>query len=370
MRRTAAWVVMLAALVTACSTSEKPKPTPLEPLTARIQASEAWRTRVDNVAFPLAVPVTGDRIVLATNDGTVVALQGDSGRELWRAAVGTPVSAGVGSDGRFSAVVTRDNDLVVLEEGNVKWRARLPSGVSTAPLVAGERVFAMGVDRAVHAFDALDGRKLWVLQRPGDPLTISASGVVTPFRNTLLVGQGPRLAGVDPLRGSVRWEVPIASPRGTNEVERLADLVGPVVRSGTTVCARAFQSAVGCADADRGTLLWTKNVGGTQAVGGDAELIAGADGSDRITAWKAGTGEVLWTSERFLYRGLSAPAATPRSVVFGDSEGLVHFLDRATGEPVARLATDGSAVVARPVAVAGLLVVVTRNGGVFGLRSD
>jgi outer membrane protein assembly factor BamB len=71
MRRTAAWVVMLAALVTACSTSEKPKPTPLEPLTARIQASEAWRTRVDNVAFPLAVPVTGDRIVLATNDGTV-----------------------------------------------------------------------------------------------------------------------------------------------------------------------------------------------------------------------------------------------------------------------------------------------------------
>ena len=136
-----------------------------------------------------------------------------------------------------------------LEAGEVRWRARLNSAVSTPPLVAGERVFAMGVDRVVHAFDVLDGRKLWVLQRPGDALTISAAGVVAPFQNTLLVGQGPRLTGVDPLRGAIRWEVPIASPRGTNEVERLADLIGPVVRAGDVVCARAFQSAVGCADA-------------------------------------------------------------------------------------------------------------------------
>jgi outer membrane protein assembly factor BamB len=40
---------------------------------------------------------------------------------------------------------------------------------TTAPLVAGERVFVMGVDRVVHAFDATDGKKLWVLQRPGMP---------------------------------------------------------------------------------------------------------------------------------------------------------------------------------------------------------
>ena len=88
----------------------------------------------------------------------------------------------------------------------------------------------------------------------------------------------PRLAGVDPLRGSVQWEVAMASPRGTNEVERLADLVGPPLRIGDTVCARAFQSAVACADVSRGALLWSRNVGGIRAIGGDAERVVGRIG--------------------------------------------------------------------------------------------
>ena len=67
----------------------------------------------------------------------------------WRANAGAPLAAGVGSDGRFAAVVTRDNELVVFEAGNELWRKRLTSRVTTAPLVAGERVFVMGVDRVV-----------------------------------------------------------------------------------------------------------------------------------------------------------------------------------------------------------------------------
>ena len=79
---------------------------------------------------------------------------------------------------------------------SVRWRAKLDSRVATAPLVAGERVFVVGVDRVVHAFDALDGRRLWQLKRPGDPLTLSQAGVLSAFQDTLLVGQGARLVGV------------------------------------------------------------------------------------------------------------------------------------------------------------------------------
>src|SRR4029079_380503 len=125
------------------------------------------------------------------------------------------------------------------------------------------RVFVLGVDRTVQAFDALDGRKLWTLQRPGDPLTLSQTGVLSTFKDTLVVGQGPRMTGVDPTAGTVRWEVPIGSPRGANEVERLADVVAPALRVGNTLCARSFQAAVGCVDGDRGNLLWTRNGGGT-----------------------------------------------------------------------------------------------------------
>jgi outer membrane protein assembly factor BamB len=234
--------------------------------------------------------------------------------------------------------------------------------------VAGERVFVMGVDRAVHAYDAMDGKRLWSLQRPGDALTLLNSGVLVAVKDTLIAGQGPRLAGIDPTRGTLRWEVPIGSPRGTNEVERLADLVGPPVRLGTRLCARSFQVSVGCADAETGRLFWSRNIGGINAVGGDDEVIVSADATDRIVAWKAENGENLWTSERMLFRGLSAPTSLGPAVVFGDFEGYVHFLDRKDGQPLLRLATDGSPVVGKPVLSGTTLLVVTRNGGLFAFR--
>jgi outer membrane protein assembly factor BamB len=260
--------------------------------------------------------------------------------------------------------------VVTFDGSHELWRKRLPSSVVTPPLVAGERVFVVSVDRAVQAFDAIDGRRLWTVQRPGDPLTLAQPSVLAAFRNTLLVAQGPRLVGLDPLRGSVQWEAPMAAPRGTNEVERLADLVGPPVRVGDRVCVRAFQSAVGCADAARGALLWSRNAGGVNAIGSDAETVFGADASDRITAWRAANGDVAWTNEGLLYRGLSGALAVGPVVVFGDGEGWVHFLSAATGEFQLRLPTDGSPVVGTPVLAGNTLLVSTLGGGLYAFRPN
>ena len=370
-RARAGWGVLCALLVLlAGCAADKPKPKALESVAPKIAGRQVWSVKLDSVRFPLSVVSRDGSFIVASTDGTVLALEANSGRELWRANAGAPLSAGVGSDGRFSAVVTVDNKLVTFDGTKELWRAQLNSRVSTAPLVGGERVFVMGVDRAVHAFDALDGKRLWTLQRPGEALTLLHIGVLTAVKGTLIAGQGPRLAGIDPDRGTLRWEVPIGSPRGSNEVERLADLVGPAVRLGSKFCARSFQAAVGCADADTGRLLWARNTGGVNAVGGDEELIFGADATDRIVAWKTADGETAWTSERMLFRGLSAPASIGPTVAFGDFEGHVHFLDRKDGQPMLRLSTDGSAVVGRPVLSGTTLLVATRNGGFFAFRPE
>lgn len=371
--RTRSLALALAALglLAACSSGpEKPKPTPLETLTSQIAGRQVWSQRIGDVGFPLAVASTASAAVLAASDGSVIALAADGGRELWRGDAGGRLSAGVGSDGRFAAVVTIGNELVVLDAGKPLWRARLGTRVVTAPLVAGERVFVLGVDRSVQAFDALDGRKLWAQQRPGDPLTLLQPGVLLPWKDTLLVGQSTRLAGLDPLSGAVRWETAIASPRGTNEVERLADLVGPAARVGDTVCARGFQSAVGCVNAERGALSWTKNTGGTQGVAADDRFVFAADASDRITAWQRDGGDVAWTSDRLRYRALSAPLVVGRTLLFGDFEGQLHFLDRTSGEPLLRLPTDGRPLAAAPVRIGTTIVTVSQSGSVFAFRPE
>jgi outer membrane assembly lipoprotein YfgL len=365
------WLAALvcASLLSACS-SDKPKPTALDPLTPKIAGRVAWQAKLTGAQFPMRAATRDGAFIVAGDDGTVLSLEAATGRELWRAQVGSPLAAGVGTDGRFTSVVTRSNEVVVLEQGRVLWRSTLPGRVMTAPLVAGERVFVMGVDRAVHAFDASDGRKLWVLQRPGDALTLGQVGVVSAVRDTLVVGQGPRMTGVDPVRGTVRWEVSVANPRGTNEVERLADLVGPAARVGDMLCARAFQASVGCVDAVRGSVLWSRNASGSQAVGADDKVVVAGDASDRLSGWRQGTGELLWTSEKFLFRGLAGVVLAGRTAVVGDSQGIVHFLDREDGQPLLRLSTDGSGIVGAPVVSGTTLLVVTRAGGLYAFRPE
>jgi outer membrane protein assembly factor BamB len=303
-------------------------------------------------------------------DGTVVALDAATGRESWRGAVGASLATGAGSDGRVAAALTRDNDLVALDAGKQIWKLKMPASSMTTPFVAGGRVFVLLADRSVHAFDALDGRKLWEQRRPSDPLVLRQAGTLLAVGDTLLVGLSGRLIGLNPNNGSIRWEAAISNSRGTNEIERLNDLVGRASRVGDSVCARSFQSAVGCVNASRGQVQWSRPANGNQGVHGDAELVLGTEADGSITAWRRSDGQTAWTSDRLRYRNLSAPLLVGRSVAIGDGNGLIHLVSRQDGSPLNRLSTDGSAIIGGPVLAGDTLVAVTRNGGVFGFAPE
>jgi outer membrane assembly lipoprotein YfgL len=374
-------MVAATALLAGCA-DDAAKPTPLEPLEAKIAGHEVWKLNLGsgfstlsslagNAGFaPQGVVVAGNNFVIGALNGALVSVDADTGKENWRADAGGRLSSGIGSDGRFSAVVTRDGDLVTLDGGKIIWRQHLGSAVVTAPFVAGERVFVLGVDRSVQAFDALDGKKLWVYARAGDALTLSQAGVLTAWQDTLLFGLGARLTALDPIKGTVRWEVPVAAPRGTNEVERLADLVGPAARVGSVYCIRAFQNGIGCIDAERVTALWSINVGGAQSLGADQDYVFAGDASDRLSARRRANGESVWLSDKFQNRKLSGMLSIGKVLVFGDLDGYVHFLDRATGAPLLRLPTNGSRIVGTPVRAGNTLAVTTQDGAVYAFRPE
>lgn len=369
------WLAPLAALalgavLAGCSSPERPKPAPLPANVALIGVKAAWTNPIGAVAFPLELRVVGDVLFAAASDGTVAAINTTTGADVWRARLNTALSAGVGSDGRFAAVVSKENDLIVIEAGKTVWRQRLGAATLTAPLVAGARVFVLSADRTVTAFDAATGRRLWQQARSGEALVLGQAGLLTAVGDTLVVGLGGRLVGMNPQSGVSRWESLVASGRGTNEVERLADLVTGFSREGNQLCLRAFQHAIACVDAANGRTLWAKTANGGAGVAGDAAAVFSAEGDGRILALSRKDGERLWLSEGLRFRQLSTPLSLGRSVVFGDEAGNLHFLAKEDGAPLNRVATDESGVAVAPVLSGQTLVVVTRKGVVRAFRPD
>jgi len=362
-------VGVVLALLAACSGgSNAPKPTPLQPVVPVVAVQQVWTARLGAVSFPMAFSVSGNNLFAAASNGTVAAIDARNGQDIWRLNLNTPLAAGVGSDGRIAAVVTQSNEVVAILEGREVWREKLNAQAYTAPFVAGGRVFVLTADRAVHAFDGNSGRKLWTQQRPTEPLVLRQAGVLMAVGDTLVAGLAGRLTGLNPANGSLRWEVPIASPRGINDVERLVDLVGPVSRLNTVLCVRAFQASVGCVNADRGTLQWTKPADGSVGLDGDERLVFGVESDGKVVTWKRADGESGWRSEQLRFRGLTAPRVVGRSIAIGDAAGFVHLLSREDGTFVNRLTTDGSAIVATPLLVGETLVVATRTGTIFGFK--
>lgn len=362
----------LAAMVllTACSGASRPKPAEIATVEVRQAIEPVWSARVGEIQFPLTLGYAQGRVALADSQGQVALLDVATGRDVWRVALKEAIAAGVGTDGEQVALVTRNNQLVVLTQGREQWRAGLPAESFTAPLVAGGRVFVLSANRSVTAFDGATGRKLWSQQRTGEPLVLRQAGVLMPFKNTLLVGFAGRLAGLNPDTGVAAWEVAMATPRGTNDMERLVDLLGPAQRAGDLVCVRAFQSQVGCVNAERGQVAWTRPSVGERAIGGNEGLVLSTLSNGTVQAHRRSDGERLWESERLKYRQLSAPLVTPRGVLLADSGGWLYVLSTDDGSLLNRIRLDGQQGLAAPavLAAASQVVLVSRDGRISGLR--
>jgi len=368
LRRGAALLCALA--LAACSSSgTKNQPQDLGPNPGLLPLQAVWRVRLPApVVQAGGIRVQGEHVLIASQDGSVTTLDAHSGAQQARFSVAQGISAGVGSDAERQAVVTRGNQLIVYQQGQPQWQRSLPAAAYTAPLLAGERVFVLTADRALSAFDAASGQPLWSAQHPGDPLVLRQQGVLLAVGNTLVVGLSARLSGVDPDTGAVRWQAPLASPRGTNDVERLADLVGAASRVGPSVCARAFAASVGCVDTTSASVRWMHPAQGAQGIAGNAHAVYAAESNGTVIAWERRDGKRLWSHTLLQHRQLTAPLLWGDALVLGDGSGLLHLLSAADGQPLERLNTDSSGIATPPALATDTLIVATRNGTVYGFR--
>ena len=346
------------------------KPAALVAIQPGVTAKVLWQGNVGGAGnFVFAPAVVSGSIFAAGATGQIGQFDAGSGKPLARIETKTALSGGVGSDGRLILTGTARGEVVAFDlNGKQLWKTQLTSEVLSAPVVDQAVVVVRSGDGRIYGLDAANGTRKWVYQRALPPLTVRSHAGVALYRDAVFVGfPGGRLVALSLANGSVGWEGTVALPKGSTELERVADIAGLPVYDGRQVCAAAYQGRVACFDILKGTALWVRDISSISGAAMDARNVYVSDEKSAVVAFDKATGASLWKQDKLYGRSISAPAVAGKYIVVGDFQGYVHVLSNDDGSFAARIATDGSAIVAQPIAVAGNILVQTRNGGVFAI---
>jgi outer membrane protein assembly factor BamB len=389
-------LVVLAAVLTlsACSSSKKPEPATLKSFTPTLSSTVVWRADSGRVAGVQAgvgqfsPAVNEDSVWVASSSGTVTRLSLADGRQIWRTDVGAPITAGValgsGVSNGVSAVVTDRGELVVIAaDGKIQRTMTLGGVALELPLLLGNTAVVRLADNRVTGWDLTTGNRRWVLQRALPPLVLHAQSGMTSAAQapeevrTAVLGPadvlvnmpGGRLVWLDANTGAVRWESQVATPRGSNEVERIVDLLGGPVAEGPDVCVAAYQTLVACFGAESGRRLWSRDVAAFSPVAVDTRFVFVADDQSRLHAFNRKDGSPAWMIDTFQLRNLMSPVSWGRALWVADRFGVLHAVDRENGRELARLSLDSAVSGAIRATTRGLLV-QTQGGQVILIRAE
>lgn len=372
-------LVLLAGCQTVASTydrmfgrtPETQKPAELVPIKPVFTPKILWQGSVGAADKQAFFPATMGNVVYATGAaGQVTAFDAANGRQTARFDAGQRLSGGLGAgDGLVFAGTPKGEVLAFNRDGKLQWKAQLSGEVLAPPQVAEGVVVARAGDGRIFGLEAASGKRKWVYQRSLPALSVRSHVGMVVRRGAVFAGfPGGRMVAISLATGSVGWEAIVAVPRGTTELERVADITSLPIVDDHQACAVAFQGRVACFEVLAGTSIWARDLSSIAGMASDGRNLYITDDRNAIVALDKSNGASLWKQDKLFGRGVSGPLALGRYVVVGDFEGYVHFLSREDGSFAARVATDGSAILVPPVALdMSSFLVQTRNGGVFAI---
>ena len=350
----------------------KVKPAELVAIKPAAAAKILWQGNVGTAGKYVFTPAVDTSAIYAAGAaGQITRFDTRSGKPLARLDTKHQLSGGVGSDGRVILAGTARGEVLAFDSnGKQLWKVQLTSEVLSAPQVDQGVVVVRSGDGRIFGLDLTNGARKWVYQRALPALTVRSYVGVALYRSQGAVFAGfpsGRLVALALANGNVGWEAAVALPKGSTELERVTDISGLPVFDSRQVCAVAYQGRVACFDLLKGSSLWARDISSVSGLAIDSRNVYVSDDKSAIVAFDKSTGASIWKQDKLYGRNISGPVAMGRFVAVGDYQGYVHFLASDDGSFVARVATDGSAVIASPVAINDGILVQTRNGGVFAI---
>lgn len=346
------------------------KPTPLTEIRATVAPKAAWTASVGkSEGFRFRPDVEGGRVYTASADGIVTVLEEDTGRVAARIDAKKKISSGVEVGESKIFVGTLKGEVSAFDmAGKAVWTANVGGEVIAPVAVTKSNAIVRTSDGRISGLSTVDGKRLWVFQRPTPPLLLRSEAGVLAMAGDVVAGfPNGKLVALDGDDGKLIWEATVSLPRGATELERIADISGLPVIDGGNVCAAAFQGKVACYEIQSRNLIWSKDVSTALNLARDEKSLYLVDESGAVHALDKRTGASVWKQDKLLYRRVTAPVVSGGAVVVGDGFGYLHLLSPENGEFIGRLATDGSAIASLVPTVNGVIV-QTANGSVSLVR--
>ncbi|HUH00028.1 MAG TPA: outer membrane protein assembly factor BamB [Gammaproteobacteria bacterium] len=351
-------------------------PAELTEITPVLDITKAWETRVGSGAkilnLALRPVVEGGRVYAAGRDGRVHSLDLETGRSQWTIDTGLKLSAGPAVGHGLLVVGSSAGLIVALDtsDGAERWRTQLSGEVLAPPAVSAAVVAVRSLDGRLLGLSVESGRELWRIEH--EPPRLSLRGTAAPVIAGSLVVAGfdnGRIGAYSLRDGEARWENLIATGRGRTEIERLADVDSTPQVLGQDVYAVSYRGRLASLALETGEILWATEMSSYNGLSVDWTSVYVAEADGVVVAVNRSSGAELWRQSALRMRRLTAPTPIDQSVVVGDFEGWLHWLDVYTGAIQARFRAGKSAFVSAPVSGGELLVVQDENDRVYALRT-
>ena len=345
-------------------------PTPLAPFTAQVTPKAVWTVPVGKSGgYAFRPDAEGGRIYAASSEGAITIVDEETGRVFTKSDTKKKLSGGVEVGDNKIFVATSKGEIIAHDvTGKQTWSTSVAGEVISPPSVSRKVAVVRTSDGRIFGLSTEDGKRLWVFQRPSPALLLRSEAGVLAIGGDVLAGYpNGKLIALDLDDGKLTWEVTVTQPRGTTDLERIADVAGLPIVDGNNVCAAAFQGKVACFEIQSRNMLWARDVSTARTLARDNRYVYVVDDTSAVHALDKATGASVWKQDKLAYRKLSAPLVVQGRIVVGDGFGFLHVLSADDGALIGRLATDGSAIESM-IPAAGGIALQTAKGSVSLIR--
>jgi outer membrane protein assembly factor BamB len=352
-------------------------PAELVDIKATRDVNQLWSVSLggdsERLRLALRPAVVEGVVYAASHDGEVAAFAAQSGKRAWSIKTKLPLSAGPEVGAGVVVIGSSEGDLLALDatNGQERWRTSIKSEILARPLVVNDVVVVRTVDGHIEALSLTDGARRWSVDEQVPRLTLRGTSPPVLAGDRIVAGfDSGRMLAIDVRNGEVLWDTIVNAPSGRTELERLADIDSPPRVSGDDIFVVGFQGRVAMLALDSGQIWWARDASSYRGFSMDEDNLYLTNADSVVIAMKRSDGAVLWEQDAMKRRGLTAPAVDGDSLVVGDFEGYVHWLDKATGEIVARQKTDGERITNPAVTTDAGVFVQTDSGKLLAFKSQ